>query len=83
MNKVNVATLKEKLSAYLKLVGRGEEILVTSYRQPVARIVPPYTRNQQIRQPIRPVSDVRKVKGIGRRIAVSAVDFLLEDRRAR
>lgn len=83
MNKVNVATLKGKLSFYLKLVQEGEEVLVTSYRQPVARIVPPHARSQQISRPSRPVSDVRGVKGLKRRITVSAVRSLVEDRQAR
>jgi prevent-host-death family protein len=73
MNKVNVATLKEKLSSYLKLVSRGEEIVVTSYRQPVARIVPPFSRNREVRQPIRRVSELRNIKGIKRKLPVSAL----------
>ena len=40
MDTVNIATLKEKLSYYLKLVQRGQEIVVTSHRHQVARIVP-------------------------------------------
>ena len=75
--------LKEKLSSYLKLVSRGEEVVVTSYHHPVARIVPPYSRNQNVRPPVRPVSDLRSVKGIRRKLSVSAVDSLLEDRRKR
>ena len=40
MNIVNVATLKERLSYYLNLVKSGEEVIVTSHRHQVARILP-------------------------------------------
>ena len=40
MNIVNVAVLKEKLSYYLSLVKSGEEVVVTSHRHQVARILP-------------------------------------------
>ena len=40
MNTVSVATLKQKLSQYLRQVEQGEEVVVTSHRRRVARIVP-------------------------------------------
>jgi len=40
MKTVNVADLKNRLSAYLKLVREGEEIVVKDRNQPVARISP-------------------------------------------
>jgi prevent-host-death family protein len=40
MKNVNVATLKNKLSAYLDEVEQGEEILVINRRKAVARVVP-------------------------------------------
>ena len=83
MTTVNVATLKEKLSHYLGLVKRGEEIVVTSHRHPVARILPSGAPSGQIIEPSRPVKDVLKVKGVRRRRSVSAVDTLIADRRRR
>lgn len=79
---VNVATLKEKLSYYLNLVRGGSEVVVTSYETRIARIVPMTSSGIEIRNPVRPPSDLRKLKGIKRR-SVSAVELLLEDRRAR
>jgi prevent-host-death family protein len=63
MNFVNVATLKEKLSHYLDLVKRGQEVVVTSHRHQVARIVPVSSPASRITEPARPVKDLRKVKG--------------------
>ncbi len=40
MKNVNIATLKNKLSAYLDQVEQGEEILVINRTNAVARIVP-------------------------------------------
>lgn len=40
MIKVNIATLKNELSAFLKKVREGSEILITDRREPIARIVP-------------------------------------------
>ena len=83
MPTVNVATLKEKLSHYLGLVKKGQEVVVTSHRHTVARILPFTTLTAQIIEPTRPVKDLRKIKGVKRRRSVSAVDSLLADRRRR
>ena len=40
MRSVNVATLKNRLSHYLREVRRGEEILIRDRNVPIARIVP-------------------------------------------
>lgn len=40
MKSVNVAELKNKLSAYLQLVRKGEEIIVRDRDLPIARISP-------------------------------------------
>lgn len=83
MTVVNVATLKEKLSYYLGLVKDGQEIVVTSHRHPVARILPPSTPSAEVTKPSRPVKDLKKVTGIKRRRSMSAVQRLLDDRRRR
>ena len=83
MNIVNVAILKEKLSYYLGLVKSGEEVIVTSHRHQVARIVPMSAAAADMVEPIRPVKALRKLKGIKPRRSVSGVKSLLEDRRRR
>lgn len=83
MNIVNVAILKEKLSYYLNLVKSGEEVVVTSHRHQVARILPVTTPSAEIIEPTRPVKDLRKIKGVKRRRTVSGVKSLLDDRRRR
>jgi prevent-host-death family protein len=83
MNIVNVAILKEKLSHYLNLVKSGEEVIVTSHRHRVARILPANAPSADISEPIRPVKDLRKIKGIKLRRSASGVKSLLDDRRRR
>jgi prevent-host-death family protein len=83
MNIVNVAILKEKLSYYLNLVKSGEEVVVTSHRHRVARILPATAPSGEIVEPVRPVKDLRKIKGLKPRRASSGVKSLLDDRRRR
>ena len=83
MNIVNVAILKEKLSYYLALVKSGEEVIVTSHRHRVARILPVTEAAARIVEPIRPVKDLRKLKGIKPRHPLSGVKSLLDERRRR
>lgn len=40
MRSVNIGKLKNELSAYLKLVQNGEEVIVNDRNRPVAKIVP-------------------------------------------
>ena len=40
MKTVNIAELKNQLSAYLQFVKNGEEIIVRDHNLPIARIVP-------------------------------------------
>jgi prevent-host-death family protein len=83
MNIVNVAVLKEKLSYYLKLVKSGEEVVVTSHRHRVARIVPVTASSAEIVEPTRPVKDLKTIRGIVSRRSLSGVKSLLDDRRRR
>jgi antitoxin (DNA-binding transcriptional repressor) of toxin-antitoxin stability system len=83
MNIVNVANLKEKLSYYLNLVKSGEEVVVTSHRHQVARILPMTAPSAEIVEPTRPVNDLRKIKGVKLRRTVSGVKSLMDDRRRR
>ena len=83
MNVVNVAVLKEKLSYYLSLVKSGEEVVVTSHRHRVARILPVTAPSAEIVEPTRPVKDLKKIRGIMPRRSSSGVKSLLDDRRRR
>jgi antitoxin (DNA-binding transcriptional repressor) of toxin-antitoxin stability system len=83
MNVVNVAVLKEKLSYYLSLVKSGEEVVVTSHRHRVARILPVTAPSAEIVEPTRPVKDLKKIRGIKPRRSLSGVKSLLDDRRRR
>jgi prevent-host-death family protein len=81
-NAVNVAALKSRLSHYLKRVEKGEELVVTAHKRQVARILPVRETPLPVYGPVRPVSDLRKLKGVKRK-RVSAVRALIEDRSIR
>jgi prevent-host-death family protein len=83
MQSVNVATLKNNLSRYLAAVKNGKEIVVTSHRHPIARIVPVEKKLEDLAIiPARkPVSSLKKIKGI--KLDVDLVAELLADRRRR
>jgi antitoxin (DNA-binding transcriptional repressor) of toxin-antitoxin stability system len=83
MNIVNVAILKEKLSYYLGLVKSGDEVIVTSHRHRIARILPVTAPGVDIVEPSRPIKDLRKLKGIKSKRSLSGVKSLLNDRRRR
>jgi prevent-host-death family protein len=84
MESVSVATLKSNLSRYLAAARRGKEIVVTSHRHPIARIVPAekaLTDDLKIIPAKSPVSSLKKIKGI--KLSFDPVEVLLEDRRRR
>ena len=83
MNIVNIATLKEKLSHYLKLVQQGEEVVVTSHRHRVARILPISATSLDLRKPCRPVENLLDLQKIKLRPGASSLDTLIQDRRRR
>jgi prevent-host-death family protein len=83
MNIVNVADLKEKLSYYLNLVMQGQEVIVTSHRHRIARILPATLSSAETSEPTRPVKDLRKIKGLKLKRSLSGVNMLLDDRRRR
>ncbi len=83
MKSVSVAQLKSKLSQYLAAVKNGKEIVVTSHRHSIARIVPMEKTATELKiiPATKPMSTLKKVKGIN--LAFDPVAFLLEDRRRR
>ena len=84
MTTVSVATLKSKLSHYLKVAAEGEEVVVTSHSHPVARLGP-YKKDDDysVIVPTLPVEHIKKIKGIKPRKPCDPVAVLIEDRRRR
>jgi len=83
MDIVNIATLKEKLSHYLKLVQQGQEVVVTSHRHRVARILPISAPSLYLKKPSRPVEDLLGLQKTKLRPGASSLDTLIQDRRRR
>ena len=83
MESVSVATLKSNLSRYLAAVKKGKEIVVTSHRHAIARIVPAEQAADDLKiiPAKKPVSSLKKIKGI--KLSFDPVEVLLEDRRRR
>jgi prevent-host-death family protein len=81
MKAVKVAELKARLSEYLRLVRRGEEVTVLDRETPIARIVPYDGAALRVRPPVSPVP-LRQVPlppplDLG---GLDVVDLLLEER---
>ena len=83
METVNVATLKQKLSAYLRRVEQGTDVVVTSHRRPIARLLPEDDSRLTIRPPSLPVSALTAVRGVRPAKAASTERLLLADRERR
>lgn len=82
MKQTSVAALKASLSHYLRLARQGHTIEVLSHRQPVARIVPvAESRESLVIPPERPLSELRKLRGV--RVHADPVAALLEERARR
>lgn len=84
MKSVSVASLKSNLSAHLAQVRKGTEILVTSHRHPIARVVPLDRKTPaglEIIRASRPVAALKKIRGV--RLDFDPVATLLADRRRR
>ena len=84
MKTVSVAELKSRLSHYLAAVKNGGELVITSHRHSIARIVPIGKHpadDLKITPAKKPVSALKKVKGI--KLNVDLVADLLADRRRR
>ncbi|MBA4386962.1 MAG: hypothetical protein C0404_03210 [Verrucomicrobia bacterium] len=80
---VSVAILKQHLSEYLRHVERGDEVLVTSHRRPVARLVSENGTHFATRAPTLPLSTLRKIKGVSPARPFQAVQMLIKDRQRR
>ena len=83
METTSVAELKQNLSHYLHAVEAGGEVIVTSHRRTVARLVPNGSGDLRIRPPTRDMASLALL-GRGRPIGrVDGVKLLMEDRRRR
>ena len=86
MRTANVALLKSRLSHYLRMVQRGDEVVITSHRQPVGKIVPysvPGMEELRVIPPRRPWRALRGLKGVAPLRPIDVVAVLREDRDAR
>jgi prevent-host-death family protein len=84
MKMVSVAELKSRLSHYLAAVKNGREIVVTSHRHSIARIVPIEKHSAddlKITPAKKPGSTLKKIKGLN--LDVDLLADLLADRRRR
>ncbi len=83
MKSVSVARLKSNLSQYLDAVKKGAEIIVTSHRQPVARLAPLEKEGSslEIIAARLPVASLKKIRGI--KLKSDPIAWLMADRRRR
>ena len=82
MKSVSVATLKSKLSHYLRIVKNGKEIIVTSHTHPIARLAPLEADLPPALAVIpakKPIHSVKNLKGV--KLKADLVADLLADRR--
>ena len=63
---VNTATLKQKLSHYLGLASQGRDVLITSHKRIVARLLGEDGDSRlPLREPTKPASAVADIGGFG------------------
>jgi len=82
MTTVKIADLKDHLSAHLRAVEAGAEIVVTDRNRPIARIVPVAqpTPGVTIRPPTREFAEVRDRVRTPVEWSISSSELLLEER---
>lgn len=86
MTKASIAELKAAPGRYVRMAERGETVVVTSHRRPVARLVK--AESEQVSHvpiitPTRDISSLNDVKPVRLRKPVDGVKVLLGDRRRR
>ncbi len=81
METANVVDLKSHLSHFLQLVKQGAEVVVTSHRHPVGKLVPySETESMNVLPPRRSSRTLLKIKGVKPLRAVDVVGLLRADR---
>lgn len=89
MTKVKIAKLKSQLSRYLRLVQKGEEVVVTDRDTPIARVVPiakPIITSKEklvIIPAKKPLKDWAKLKVPPASKGTNSLKYLREDRDSR
>jgi len=81
MKRAKVSELKAHLSRYLADVRSGATVLVCDRNTPIARLVPEgELPDVQIREPSRPLAELRRMRGVRPRGAVDGTELLRLDR---
>jgi len=82
MTTVKIADLKDHLSAHLRAVEAGAEIVVTDRNRPIARIVPIVQRSPGVTliPPARDFAEVRDLVRTPVDWGISSTELLLEER---
>lgn len=80
--KVKIAELKNQLSAHLRRVEKGAQIIVTDRDRPIARIVPFEAKTQPItiRAAKRPFTSIRGRRYPSARMKISSTELLAQER---
>jgi prevent-host-death family protein len=83
MRYVRIAELKDRLSEYLRAVEKGEEVIVTHRKRPMARIVPLTTDELRvsITPPGKPFAPIRDRPRSPAKWKIGSSELLLEERR--
>jgi len=83
MTTVNTATLKQKLSHYLSLARQGKEVLITSHKRVIARLLADdgETGRLPLTPPVRPASELKEIGGFG--LDSDPVKQLIQERKKR
>lgn len=82
MKLAKVSELKARLSAYLREVRRGETVVVCDRNTPVARLIP-YEDDREgftVERPSRPLSDLKRVRGVELKRPIEILGLLRESR---
>lgn len=81
MRSVKIGQLKNKLSAYLRLVRKGVEVIIMDRQHPIARITP-FEEKQELRiiPSQKKFSEIKKLSFPKPKVQIDVVALLREDR---
>lgn len=86
IKRVMIAELKAKLSANIRRVQKGHEIIVMDRKRPIAKLVPILEKRKPklvIIKATRPLSDVDKLPFVRPKVDFDVVEILRETRKDR
>lgn len=82
MTTVNTATLKQQLSHYLALARQGKDVLITSHKRIIARLMAEETGDRlPLREPTKPLSTLQELGGFG--LSEDPLQSILKERETR